>query len=161
MKPTPTQKKKLYALLHELVRLRDGAACLKCSKTEGLQLSHIYPKGRYRGMEFVDLNTKLLCTSCHIFWWHRNPIEAVEWINQKLPKERMDKLKLMSNTYMGGFDPKLVIIELTEKIKKLKRIDQSDFCKGTENLYNLEIGKNKLRMHRLPSPYLSFSYQDN
>jgi len=117
MKPTILQKKKLYALLHEAVRIRDGAKCLKCGRTDKLQLSHIYPKGRYRLMEYLLDNVKLLCLSCHLFWWHKNPIEAHEWLKETLPKARLDKLKLSSNTYLGSFDPKLVILELTAFVK--------------------------------------------
>lgn len=118
MKPSKTQKKALYELLHKLVRLRDGEKCLKCLKTDRLQLSHIYPKGRYRLMEFVPENVKLLCVGCHLYWWHRNPIEAHEWLKIKLDQARLAKLKLMSQTYLGPFDPKLQILYLKQEIKK-------------------------------------------
>lgn len=121
MKPTPTQKKKLYALLHEIVRLRDGAKCLKCGRTDKLQLSHIYPKGRYKLMEYLLGNVKLLCLSCHLFWWHKNPIEAHEWLSGVVSKERLAYLKLCSNTYLGKFDPKLAIIELTQELKQFSK----------------------------------------
>lgn len=119
MKPTATQKKKLYELLQKLVRVRDGERCLKCGKTERLQLSHIYPKGRYKLMEFLSKNVKILCVGCHLYWWHKNPIEAHEWLQEKLPKERLAWLKTASNTYLGKFDPKLAIIELESELKKL------------------------------------------
>lgn len=112
MRPTALQKKKLYALLHAIVRLRDGPRCLKCNRTDSLQLSHIYPKGRYKLMEFLSDNVKLLCMPCHLYWWHRNPIEAHEWLQVTIPVSRQKKLKLASLTYLGPFDAKLSILGL-------------------------------------------------
>ena len=120
MRPTPSQKKKLYALLQEIVRLRDGPRCLKCKRTDTLQLSHIYPKGTHRLMEFLSINVKLLCQHHHIFWWHRNPIEAHEWLQTAIPVDRQKRLKLASQTYLGPFDPKLEILGLEKELEKLK-----------------------------------------
>ncbi|MDI6808179.1 MAG: hypothetical protein QME66_04240 [Candidatus Eisenbacteria bacterium] len=96
MKPTKTQKARLYTLLRKAVIRRDGEICQKCGKTQILHLSHIYPKGKYRRMEFELDNVKLLCAGCHIFWWHKNPIEAHEWLQTVVPKERLDKLRLQA-----------------------------------------------------------------
>lgn len=118
MRPTPAQKKKLYGLLQKIVRLRDGDMCLRCSRTDTLQLSHIYPKGRYKLMEFIPSNCKMLCVACHLFFWHRDPIQAHEWLQTVLRPERLTKLKRMSQTYLGPFDPKLAIIELEQELQK-------------------------------------------
>jgi hypothetical protein len=58
-------------------------------------MSHVYPKGRYHGMEFELDNVKTLCLGCHIYWWHRNPIEASYWFKDKYP-ERAESLRLMA-----------------------------------------------------------------
>lgn len=116
MRPTALQQKKLYAFLHAIVRRRDGPRCRKCGRTDTLQLSHIYPKGRYRLMEFLSDNVKLLCHACHLYWWHRNPIEAHEWLQTVLSPDRLKRLKLASQTYLGPFDPKLSILGLEHEL---------------------------------------------
>lgn len=93
MKITPGQKAILNALLHELLRLRDGDKCLRCSGRVWLQMSHIYPKGTHRRLEFDPTNLKLLCHKCHIPWWHANPKEAWDWLEATLPKDRLHKLR--------------------------------------------------------------------
>lgn len=72
-------------------------------------------------MEYMPENVKLFCVGCHLYWFHRNPIEAHEWLEKVIPKERLQKLKLASNTYLGPFDPKLAILELKTLIKNYSR----------------------------------------
>ena len=73
-------------------------------------------------MEWDPDNLKLLCVGCHIFWWHKEPLEAREWIEKVLPKERLNRLKLvtMSNTKIP-FDYDLVKLYLEQEIKKLNK----------------------------------------
>lgn len=114
------QKKELNALLHEYCRLRDGDKCLHCGKSGDLQLSHIYPKGRYKKMEFDEDNLKLLCWHCHFGWWHKNPIEAHEWLKEILSAKRLRDLQFRAQTVNKTIlDFKLVKIYLEQKIKKL------------------------------------------
>lgn len=120
MKLTTQQKQTLYRLLRELLVARDKEKCLRCGLTERLQMSHIYPKGKHRRMEFDPDNLKLLCVGCHLYWWHKNPIEAWEWLQMKLPQERIKKLKLRANTVdKSTFDYNLHKLFLEQEIKKL------------------------------------------
>lgn len=129
MKITASQTEILYALLRKLCRLRDGNFCLKCERLGRkdkddpngviLHLSHIHPKGIYRGMEFEPDNVKLLCFKCHFHWWHKNPIEAGEWIKKVLPEKRYERLKLMTQTYQGGKDFNMMKLYIESEIKKL------------------------------------------
>lgn len=73
-------------------------------------------------MEFLSSNVKLLCLHCHLFWWHKNPIEAHEWLTAVLPADRLKKLKLTSCSYLGPFDPKLAILGLEDELKKLNTL---------------------------------------
>lgn len=120
---TKGEKKILNKLLHEFVELRDGAKCLRCGNTQGLALSHIYPKGRYRSMEFEEDNLKLLDYKCHICFWHKNPIEAHEWLISVMPPARLQRLKLMAQ---GGYkaptftEKKLWLEQEIKRIKKNK-----------------------------------------
>lgn len=113
-----TARKACYALLRQILSLRDGERCFRCGKTERLQMSHIYPKGRYRSMEMEPYNLQLLCVVCHLFWWHKNPVEAHEWLQAVWPKEWLSRLKLMSQTN-SKLDLGLQRLFLEDELKKL------------------------------------------
>ena len=76
--------------------------CLRCGKESILHTSHIYPRGKYPRMQFLPDNVKLLCNGCHLYWWHKHPIEAKEWAEKTLGKRRLKKLKKISNTIKYG-----------------------------------------------------------
>lgn len=119
-KPTAYQKKVINGLLRQLVVLRDKERCLKCHKTDRLQMSHIYPKGHYRKLEYDENNLKLLCVGCHLYWWHRNPIEAQRWLQSVLPRERLEYLHTRSLVNdKTPFDFNLIKLYLERQIKKL------------------------------------------
>lgn len=117
---TKSEKKNIYKLLRELLIVRDGEKCARCGNTEALALSHIYPKGSQRGMELDPDNIIFLDYKCHICWWHKNPIEAWEWLQTKLPKKRLDRLKLMSQVTNKVPEYKLYKLWLENEIKKMK-----------------------------------------
>src|SRR5437588_13104914 len=80
--------------IHELDMLakaviieRDGKECLRCHRTENLHSSHIFPKGKYPKLRFDIDNLKLLCMGCHLFWWHKNPVLAGEWVRTAIGKD--------------------------------------------------------------------------
>lgn len=110
-------RSQLNGLLHRLLELRDGS-CLRCRKTP-FQMSHIFPKGRYRSMEFDPDNVKALCWSCH-WWWHKSPLEAHEFLSRIMSKERLDRLRLASQT-ARKVDLKLQKLYLESEIKKLEK----------------------------------------
>lgn len=85
----------LKKLRFQAMKVRDGEKCLRCGTTGGLSPSHVYPTGRYKNMEWIIDNVKPLCWACHIYWWHKNPIEASEWFKQRFP-ERYKRLKKIS-----------------------------------------------------------------
>ena len=43
-------------------------------------------------------NVKALCVGCHLYWWHKHPIEAKEWAVKALGRARLNKLKKQANT---------------------------------------------------------------
>ena len=94
---TKSQKNKLHQLVREIVMLRDKV-CLKCGKPDRLHASHIYPRGKYPKMQFEVENVKALCVGCHLYWWHKHPLEAKEWAEKTLGKKRLNKLKKQANT---------------------------------------------------------------
>jgi hypothetical protein len=72
-------------------------------------------------MEFVSGNIIALCYACHIHFWHKNPIEAHDWLKQKLP-DRMKKLKLIAQKGMGSRDYKQLRTTLRKELNELREI---------------------------------------
>lgn len=107
-------------LLRQIVFIRDKNACIFCGTTKNLQLSHIYPKGRYRCMEHDPENAKCLCLKHHLFYWHRSPVEAWERLQEVLPRARLDRLKLASQTTQR-VDLKLTKLYLEKELEKVKK----------------------------------------
>lgn len=92
-------RKKCVEIAKKNVKERDNYICQKCGKkVEGMNAhgSHIYNEGTYRGMSADEDNILTMCYYCHINWWHKNPLEASEWIKGKYP-ELVKKLKERSN----------------------------------------------------------------
>jgi len=109
-----SQKTKLHKLVRELVILRDRC-CLKCGKVNNLHASHIYPRGKYRKMQFDPDNVKALCLGCHLYWWHKAPLEAGKWLETVLDRQRLNRLKKRANT----IDKRpLIYEEIKEDLKK-------------------------------------------
>jgi hypothetical protein len=70
--------------MSKLVRSRgvcDAAALSDCGGF--LQDNHVLPKSHYPALRWDIINHIPLCYKHHIFWWHKNPIEATEWFQRK------------------------------------------------------------------------------
>ena len=91
-----SEKKKLHSLVRQYVIQRDKC-CLKCGKSDRLHASHIYPRGKYPKMQFNLENVKALCVGCHLYWWHKHPIDAREWAEKTLGKALLMRLKKQAN----------------------------------------------------------------
>ena len=118
------QKTKLNKLVREYILLRDKR-CLRCGKQNNLHASHIYPKGKFRKMQFDTDNVKALCLGCHLYWWHKNPIEAKEWAEKALGEERLDRLKKKANSInKNKLDYNLLKDELETKIKDFNSLNE-------------------------------------
>lgn len=58
--------------------------CERCGETDDkkLQTSHHYSRSHVR-IRWNPLNVCLLCARCH-FWWTKNPIDGVRWLQEHL-----------------------------------------------------------------------------
>ncbi len=92
---------KLSKMVRQIALSRDKR-CLRCGKDKNLHVSHIYPRGKHPRLQFELDNVKVLCMACHLYWWHKHPIEAKEWAEQTLGRERLDSLKEKANTIKYG-----------------------------------------------------------
>ena len=82
-------KDKLEKIVKKIIKERDEYTCQKCGKIvqgSNCHASHIIPVSRSGRLEFDIVNIKVLCMRCHLYWYHRNPIEAAEWVKKKFPK---------------------------------------------------------------------------
>ena len=111
MKRTPLRRrrrvqslrKRLWPELSKLIRARDktcqfaGFFGRRCGGPLGA--AHLLPKGKYPLLELYPPNVRAACLMCHIFGWHKSPLEAAEWMKQRLSAEQfLDLMKLRENS---------------------------------------------------------------
>lgn len=80
--------------------VRSKGECERCGQTDNLQGSHIIPLSASSLIGADTDNILCLCVSCHLYWWHRHPLAASEWFNEKWPgrkKELEDQAKSLVN----------------------------------------------------------------
>lgn len=104
MKKKKTLKNKLDKVFSEIIRER--GRCERCGKTEKLQCSHIYSRSLLSVRWDID-NAFCLCAGCHLYWWHKNPIEAAEFTKEKLGVEKYNLLRKKSVTIKKWTDVEL------------------------------------------------------
>ena len=72
-------------------------------------------------MQFDPDNVKALCLGCHLYWWHKHPIEAKEWAVKALGRARLNRLKKIANTIdktLWNYEE--IKIKLEKQIKEMK-----------------------------------------
>lgn len=127
LKTKKTPRKKLIEILDKLVKniakVRDKFICQKCGeKVSGSNChgSHVKPVSQGHKLRWDELNVKVLCGTCHLYWWHKNPLEAARWFNEKFP----DRAKYLDeNTGIKKFyDEELMELKqnLTMRLNELK-----------------------------------------
>ena len=99
------------ALVRERVYARDGHKCVRCGGESALTPSHVYPKGRYQNIRWLDVNILTMCWPCHRYFWHDNPPEAMEWF-EKHWSDRLRLLRTLKDTM-----PKPNLKDLLDQLK--------------------------------------------
>mgnify|MGYP001578073497 CR=1 FL=1 len=98
-KKTPTwYRKKCVNHAKKEAKKRDNYTCQKSGvKVEGKNAhgSHILPEGAYPLMSAEPYNIITLSYKEHINWWHKNPLEASAWFENKWPG-RYKELRAMA-----------------------------------------------------------------
>jgi hypothetical protein len=96
-------KKSLLEIAKAYVRARDGKCMAAGADGRAcwgyLQASHIFPEGIYHSMKFDPENMVGMCTQHHIYWWHKNPVEADRWLRSYLGQEKYDWLYKLRAAY--------------------------------------------------------------
>ena len=81
-KSLTTLKNKADKLFSLAIRKRDGKS-RKSGLTQNLQCSHIF--SRSNNLIRWDMDNALTLTAGeHLYWWHKEPAEAVEWAKKLL-----------------------------------------------------------------------------
>ena len=115
--------KKLVEKAKRCVKLRDDYTCQHCGKEcsgSDCHASHVLNVGTHKNMELDPSNMKVLCSYCHLHWWHKDVLHATEWFKDKFP-ERYDYLMRMAKLKFKI--PTATLAELHENTKA----DGSDF----------------------------------
>ena len=63
-----------------------------------LHCSHIHSVGAWPNLKFTPLNAVGLCFRHHLFWWHKEPTEATEWIRDYLGEANWHDLEEFQQT---------------------------------------------------------------
>lgn len=89
------------AAFSEYIRKRDNYTCQKCGKSypatsNGLQCSHHFSR-RYYTIRFDPDNAIALCHHCHNYWFSKDVPEAARWLEQKIGKDKIDRLIELKN----------------------------------------------------------------
>ena len=86
--------KQCDAIVRALALDRDGC-CVACGTLDNLQVSHIYPKGKYPMLRFDLDNVEIRCAGDHMFKKgspHGDPAGFAVWLS-RLPRKRMAHLQ--------------------------------------------------------------------
>lgn len=108
----------LDSLVRQIVLERDGYRCRRCGGHDKLQAAHVYPKGSHPAMRHVPANVLTLCQACHLFWWHRHPMAAAEWVRANLG-DLADQLRVMSQRIHHKADRTLTRIYLEKVLEAM------------------------------------------
>ena len=97
----------LDKLASKYIKLMDDHTCQRCGKREvnssSIHVSHVIPKSRGQRYRWNPLNLQCLCFHCHINWWHKNPLEASKWFQEKFPG-RWEQLQRIPDLKMSVTD---------------------------------------------------------
>lgn len=85
-------KRKLDRLFSSYILFRDNRTCKCCGKTKGrMNTSHIIPK-QCLFLRWNSDNALTLCYKCHLWMWHKSPLEGVRWLESFIGIDKCNKL---------------------------------------------------------------------
>jgi len=127
-KKSPRKKmtNKLDELCKQIIRERDDWICQHCGKPvkgSDAHTSHIIPKGNGASWRRFDLlNIQLLCSHCHLYWWHKNITEAGKWFSKKFPAQDkyLEKYRYGKSAKITDSEMENLIEQYKEKLGDLK-----------------------------------------
>lgn len=116
---------KLDDICREIIRERDDWTCQRCGKKVDIhnaQASHVVPKSTGYILRWDLLNLKLLCYSCHFYWWHKDITEAAKWFRKKWPyRWRYVEKKRYKTVIWSNEKLELLLAERQKKSQRLRK----------------------------------------
>lgn len=101
--------KKCDKLFSEVVR--SIGECEHCgAKDKTLHCAHIISRA-YRSTRWNLENAVCLCTRCHLYWAHKNPVEFVDWLEEYYGEDIRQRLRQEAQ--------KIELVDLEETYKYL------------------------------------------
>ena len=117
---------KAVKLAKQIIRKQHNYTCEYCDKREPqvkTHGSHIYPEGTYHLLSAELKNILCLCFTHHTGgWnskepsWHKNPVEMIDWFNEKYSKRAKELKKLKQKSFQGD------LYYWTKKLEDLQNI---------------------------------------
>lgn len=110
-------------LLRQIILLERENKCEWCGRSGVvLQASHIFSKAAHPRLRFHKKNILLFCVKCHLYRWHRSPLEAWEFIRQYKGEGYKDELMFAEAIApkMSRFNLQLLHHELENELELLK-----------------------------------------
>lgn len=119
MKIKIRQSDKLFS---NYIREKAGWKCERCGAqftppTSGLHASHFWGRS-HENTRHDQKNVFAICFGCHNYF-HANPQEHAEWVEQKIGKEEFRYLRIRANLYKKR-DDKQDVMYIKELIKQQK-----------------------------------------
>lgn len=132
-KKTERQKliKKLDDIVREIIKDRDRGICQKCGNA-GNHVSHVYSRKNLT-LRWDLNNLKLLCTRCHLYWWHKEPIDASMWFQNEFPYRADYLMEVKNITKTWRVD------DLVEKYNELCKIKEKGVATANKDSPLLDI----------------------
>jgi len=114
--------KELDDVVRKIVRLRDKK-CQRCNRLRGyngkikkVDCSHFYGRW-YHSVRWNLDNLVLLCTFCHMNYFHSHPLEFTEFMKDRLGETRFDLLQIVRHE-VKKVDKQLMLIGLRQLLKE-------------------------------------------
>lgn len=104
------------------ILVREKGHCEWCGSTQNLQHAHIIGRSN-KTLRYDIINALCLCVGCHIYKWHRSPLEAFEWFQSQYP-DRYTYLLATRN-----------ILTKNRTVEDYKKIFQDIESKNIRNLF--------------------------
>lgn len=99
LKKIRLQEKRLDKLWSLAIRTRDKFTCQRCGRVhKQVHAAHIVARV-FKQTRWDLKNGITMCTYCHLFWAHRQPLEFTRWIENKLTKRKIKMLELKAQVH--------------------------------------------------------------
>lgn len=137
-KPKKVSQQKIKRKLHDeclalatrIAKVRDGNTCAMCGcAVSGANAhgSHIIPRSADGYLAIHPVNILQMCMHCHLYVWHKNPVESAAWLEKKDPAriEWLREQRIINKTAgpitAGWYEQWLGVLLKVEEYTRMER----------------------------------------